>query len=238
MDKEKKNIRVNEDIQSNGHLIGIYHSLFQRFGPQKWWPGETPFEVVVGAILTQNTAWSNVAHAIQNLKNTHSLDPESLYHINLQELCRLIRPSGYYQIKGKRLKEFIEHLFQNHDGQLEKMFDQDMNILRQELLGIKGIGPETADSIILYAANKPVFVVDAYTKRIFTRHGFFPEGWSYTDIQSFFMDNLPKDICIYNEYHALIVRLAKEHCKTKAVCHQCPLEHKNVKPIKGLDAGT
>ncbi|MGA1863778.1 MAG: endonuclease III domain-containing protein [bacterium] len=234
MDKEKKkNIRVNENVQSNGHLIGIYHSLFQRFGPQKWWPGETPFEVVVGAILTQNTAWSNVARAIQNLKHADSLDPESLYNINIQELCRLIRPSGYFQIKGKRLKEFIGHLFIKHDGRLEKMFNQDLSLLRQELLGIKGIGPETADSIILYAANKPIFVVDAYTKRIFTRHGYLPEGWSYTEIQKFFMDNLPRDVHIYNEYHALIVRLAKEHCKTKAVCHQCPLENENDQKIMG-----
>ncbi len=226
---QKKDIQSERDIQSNGHLARIYHILLQRLGPQHWWPGETPFEVLVGAILTQNTAWVNVARAIQNLKNAGNLEPESLHKLNLSELSRLIRPSGYYNIKAKRLKEFMDHLFLNHKGKLEKMFDQELHVLREELLGIKGIGPETADSIILYAANKPIFVVDAYTKRIFSRHGFFPEGWRYNEIQSLFMGSLPKDVDVYNEYHALIVRLAKVHCKKRPICHQCPLEKEQIK---------
>ncbi|MBN2373448.1 endonuclease III domain-containing protein [bacterium] len=224
MEIKSKKGNITRSIQHDGDLIRIYHLLFKRFGPQRWWPGETPFEVVVGAILTQNTAWTNVARAIHNLKNAGCLEPQSLYQIDIYRLSELIRPSGYYNIKGRRLKVFIDHLFESHEGNLERMFGQETNILREELLGIKGIGPETADSIMLYAANKPVFVVDAYTKRIFSRHGFFPVTWGYNVVQSFFMDFLPHNIKIYNEYHALIVRLAKEHCKKKPVCFKCPLE--------------
>lgn len=226
MERKLKQGNIKKNIQSNGDLTRIYHLLFQRFGPQHWWPGETPFEVVVGAILTQNTAWTNVAQAIHNLKNAGCLEPESLYSLDTSQLSELVRPSGYYNIKGQRLKAFIDHLFQHYGGKLEKMFDQEMDMLREELLGIKGIGPETADSIMLYAANKPVFVVDAYTKRIFSRHGFFPGTWAYDKVQSFFMDFLPRNADIYNEYHALIVRLAKEHCRKRPICNKCPLENR------------
>jgi len=232
--KQKKAIWTQRDFRSNGHLTRIYHLLYQRFGPQYWWPGDTPFEVVIGAILTQNTSWTNVARAIQNLKDAGCLDPQSLHSLGALELAHLIRPSGYYQIKAQRLKAFIDHLFLHHHGKLEKMFDQDLNTLREELLGIKGIGPETADSIILYAANQPVFVIDAYTKRIFSRHGFFPETWPYEDIQSFFMKHLTPDVRLYNEYHALIVRLAKIHCKKRPICHQCPLNDEMIQIYGGI----
>ena len=226
--KQRKRSWTEKAIRSNGHLTRIYDLLFQRFGPQCWWPGETPFEVVIGAILTQNTAWTNVARAIHNLKNAGCLHPEDFYRLDITELAELIRPSGYYQIKAQRLKEFMKHLFLNHNGKLERMFEQEIRPLRQELLDIKGIGPETADSILLYAASKPIFVVDAYTRRIFSRHGFFPEDWSYSDIQSLFMKSLPQDLQLYNEYHALIVRLAKTHCKKNPVCIGCPLENEKI----------
>lgn len=232
--KQKKAIWTQRDFQSNGDLTKIYYLLFQRFGPQYWWPGDTPFEVVIGAILTQNTSWTNVALAIQNLKDTGCLDPKSLHSIDTSELANLIRPSGYYQIKAERLKTFIDYLFLHHEGRLEGMFDQDLNTLRGELLRIKGIGLETADSIILYAANQPIFVVDAYTRRIFSRHGFFPETWPYADIQSFFMAHLPQDVRLYNEYHALIVRLAKMHCKKRPICNQCPLNDERIQVYGGI----
>ena len=229
MDKKpRKRIWTGEAIQSDGHLTRIYHLLFQSFGPQCWWPGDTPFEVVVGAILTQNTAWTNVARAVHNLKNAGCLDPEAFYRLDMSKLAELIRPSGYYQIKARRLKAFMNDLFQNHNGKLERMLEQETHALRQELLNIKGIGPETADSILLYAANKPIFVIDAYTRRIFSRHGFFPEDRSYSDIQSIFMRSLPQDVQLYNEYHALIVRLAKTHCKKNPICIGCPLENETL----------
>ncbi len=215
--------RQEKQIVLENSLLRIYDILFKRFGPQHWWPGDTPFEIVLGAILTQNTSWLNVTKAIQNIKNNGCLEPEALYHLNINQLAGLIKPSGYYKIKAQRIKAFMDHLYCKHYGSLEHLFAREINTLRKELLGIKGIGHETADSIILYAANKPIFVVDAYTRRIFYRHGFFPEKWPYERIQSFFMDILPKSAEIYNEYHALIVKLGKEYCKKKFNCQECPL---------------
>ena len=209
-------------------LLEIYKILYREFGPQRWWPGETPFEVIVGAILTQNTAWTNVSKAIDNLKKESHLLPETLYSLPLPRLARLIRPSGYYNIKTKRLKEFLNFLFNEYNGSLEKMFKTDLSELREKLLKVNGIGPETADSILLYAGNYPIFVIDAYTKRILSRHNIITDGMDYHSLQRFFMDNLAEDADLYNEYHALIVKTAKDFCKKKPVCELCPLNNSNI----------
>jgi len=212
------------DSQKERILNWIYERLFEAFGPRHWWPGETPFEIIIGAILTQNTAWTNVEKAINNLKKKDLLTPERLNRLSQNELAELIRPAGYYQVKANRLKEFIVFLFSHYGGDLNQMFRQDMWKLRTELLEVKGIGLETADSILLYAGQKPIFVVDAYTRRILIRHNLIDEKASYTQIQDLFMNNLPEDIQLYNEYHALIVQLGKEICKSKPDCNICPLK--------------
>ena len=204
-------------------LKKIYDKLFKAYGPQQWWPGDTPFEVIIGAILTQNTNWTNVEKAIANLKSKDILTPEGAKDIATHELAELIRPSGYFNIKAKRLKEFISFLFDEFDGDLGKMFSLDLKKLRHKLLEVKGIGPETADSILLYAGNYLTFVVDAYTKRIFSRLGLLHEEHTYHQVQEFFMDNLEDEVQLFNEYHALIVNHAKEHCRTKPLCTGCPL---------------
>ena len=205
-------------------LLQIYQKMFEALGPRQWWPGETPFEVVIGAILTQNTNWSNVEKAIKNLKTAGKLSPEGIYALSVTELAKLIRPSGFFNVKAKRVKAFINWLFSRYEGNLSKMLDQDLQTLRGELLSVKGIGPETADSILLYAGNKPTFVVDAYTHRIFSRHELIPEESTYDEMKSFFEENLPEDVQLFNEYHALIVNIGKTFCKTKKVCEPCPLK--------------
>ena len=211
------------DVQHK--LEQIYQKLYRHFGPQSWWPGDTPFEVIVGAILTQNTNWQNVAKAIANLKEAGVLSPQKLYSLAQEKLAQLIRPSGYFNIKAKRLKAFLDFLFKNYGGSLKKMFARDLETLRQEILKVKGIGPETADSILLYAGGFPVFVVDAYTKRIFSRQKILSEKTDYHRVQEIFMRNLENDVKLYNEYHALIVRLGKEICKkTKPKCEICPIK--------------
>ena len=212
-------------VRPGNKLIRIYKKLYKYFGPQNWWPAENSFEVIIGAILTQNTKWANVEKAIANLKKEKYLIPQKLYNIKKSTLARLIRPSGYYNIKAKRLKSFIDFLFENYSGDIKKMFKKPVGQLRQELLEIKGIGPETADSILLYAGDKPVFVVDAYTKRIFSRHGIIGEDSGYQKIQDLFMAGLPKDTKLFNEYHALIVKLGKDFClKTAPRCSDCPVK--------------
>ncbi|MCA9405487.1 MAG: endonuclease III domain-containing protein [Candidatus Omnitrophica bacterium] len=207
-------------------LKNIYQRLFKTYGPQHWWPGETKFEIIVGAILTQNTNWQNVEKAIANLKQAQCLNPKALKNVKVSRLTAFIRPSGYFNIKAKRLKNFINFLFEEYDGNLSRMSREETGILRQKLLAVNGIGPETADSILLYAFDKPVFVVDAYTKRIFSRHHIVGAGEEYHSVQRVFTESLPADIPVYNEYHALIVRLAKDFCKTKPECAQCPLNAK------------
>lgn len=197
--------------------------MFDALGPQQWWPGETPFEVVIGAILTQNTNWSNVEKAIKNLKTAGMLSPGGIQELSLPELAQLIRPSGFFNVKARRVKTFINWLFSRYEGNLSSMFAQDLQMLRDELLSVKGIGPETADSILLYAGNLPTFVVDAYTHRILSRHGFISEESTYDEMKTFFEENLPKDVKLYNEYHALLVNIGKMFCKPKKVCEQCPL---------------
>ena len=205
-------------------LIEIYQLLFDRFGPQHWWPGDTQFEIITGAILTQNTNWANVEKAITNLKSADRLSAKELYHLDLPRLAELIRPAGYFNIKAKRLKNFVQWLFDNYQGQLSNLEGLDTDRLRAELLAIKGIGCETADSILLYALDRPIFVVDAYTARVAIRHGLIEPGADYEQLRELFQSNLPEDIRLFNEYHALLVKVGKLFCKPKAQCLGCPLE--------------
>ena len=205
-------------------LSEIYQLLYDAFGPQHWWPGETPFEIMAGAILTQNTNWANVEKAIANLKSAGYMAPEALHRIDLTQLAELIRPAGYFNIKAKRLKNFINWLFDDYSGELTNLEAIYTDQLREELLAIKGIGCETADSILLYALGRPVFVVDAYTARITLRHELIEPGADYEQLRELFESNLPEDVRFYNEYHALLVRAGKEFCRPKAKCHGCPLE--------------
>ncbi|MHC4544862.1 MAG: endonuclease III domain-containing protein [Planctomycetota bacterium] len=202
----------------------IYQLLFDCFGPQHWWPGQTQFEIITGAILTQNTNWANVEKAIKNLKSADGLSPEKLYHLDVSQLAEFIRPAGYYNIKTKRLKNFINWLFDNYDGQLTNLETVDTGQLRAELLAINGIGYETADSILLYAFERPVFVVDAYTARIAFRHQLIEPDANYEQLRELFQSNLSEDTQLFNEYHALLVRVGKEFCKPRARCPGCPLE--------------
>lgn len=208
----------------NKKLEVIYKRLFKAFGPQYWWPAEDNFEVMVGAILTQSTNWGNVEKAIANLKKEKLLAPDRLLKLSHKKLTALIRPAGYYNIKALRLKELLKFIFRESQGNLGKLSQEELGVLREKLLNVKGIGPETADSILLYALHKPIFVVDAYTKRIFSRHNFLAADCSYTEAQNLFMQNLKPDVKLFNEYHALIVKLAKEYCKkNKPKCEICPL---------------
>jgi endonuclease-3 related protein len=205
-------------------LLEIYNRLYQHYGPQHWWPGESPFEIIVGAILTQNTNWTNVEKAISNLKKGGHLTPSGLHELPQDRLAQLIRPAGYFNIKAQRLKCFLDWLFEEYDGLLESLERLPPSTLREKLLAVKGIGPETADSICLYAFKKPIFVIDAYTARIFGRHGMIEPGSGYADIQEMFHEGLDKDASLFNEFHALIVQTGKNHCKPKPICNGCPLE--------------
>lgn len=206
-------------------LISCYESMYAFYGPQGWWPAKTRFEMIVGAILTQNTAWTNVERAIRELKAAGLLLPKAMHGAGIDALAGRIRSAGYFNIKARRLKNFTAHLFGNCGGSLDRLFNANNEELRATLLNINGIGPETADSIILYAAGKPEFVVDAYTKRIFSRHALVRADADYDEVKALFTGGLPKDAALYNEYHALIVRTAKEFCGSrKADCAGCPLE--------------
>jgi endonuclease-3 related protein len=205
--------------------MAMYRALFKAYGPQHWWPGDTPFEIMVGAVLTQNTAWVNVEKAIRNLKRERLLSPARLRAVAPRRLARLIRPSGYFNIKADRLGHLMAFLAGRYGGSLTRMLEDDPDELRKGLLLVSGIGPETADAIILYAAGKPVFVVDAYTKRIFGRHGLVSDGARYDHVQQLFMGSLPRNAGLFNEYHALLVMVGKRHCKKSAPrCSGCPLE--------------
>ncbi len=211
-------------VMTRQKLIEIYNLLSERFGPQHWWPGETRFEVIIGAILTQNTSWSNVEKAIENLKSDDLLTAEKLHNTDTEKIAELIRPAGYFNIKAKRLKNFLNWLLENYQGLLENLDSADTAQLRQQLLCITGIGAETADSILLYALQRPVFVVDAYTARIAVRHNLIEPPFDYSQLQELFQNNLPEDIQLFNEYHALLVKLGKEYCRKKPKCAGCPLE--------------
>lgn len=204
-------------------LEEIYRRLLDRFGPQHWWPGDTPLEIMVGAVLTQNTNWENVEKAIANLKAAGLLDLQRLAETPTGMLAELIRPSGYYNLKAGRLHNLLRAITGEHDS-LESFFAADLETLRAQLLAVKGIGPETADSILLYAGAKPTFVIDAYTHRLLLRHGLIWEESNYYEMQELFLSSLPEEVALFNEYHALIVRVGKEFCrKTKPRCAECPL---------------
>lgn len=206
-------------------LKAIYHRLLASYGPQRWWPADEPFEVMVGAILTQSAAWVNVEKAITNLKKAGALSPGVLRDLSLSELSVLIRPSGYFNAKARKLKAFVQWLGEYYNDDLKKLFAVDVGTLRHQLLSVYGVGEETADSIILYAASKPVFVVDAYTRRIINRLGLTPEGSGYAAYQALFMDNLPPDTGLFNEYHALLVYLGKNICRNRPLCPECSLNN-------------
>lgn len=208
----------------NKSFLKIYRLLYNRFGPRHWWPGDTKLEIIIGAILTQNTAWANVEKAIANLKRERLLETKKLSCISRKRLAGLIRPAGYYNIKSGRIKNFLAFLNRRYRGDINRMFRTETQRLRQDLLNINGIGPETADSILLYAGGKPAFVVDAYTKRIFSRHGYLDKDADYAETQAMFLKNLPADVKLFNEYHALLVELGKEMCKSKKpLCEKCPI---------------
>lgn len=200
----------------------VYSELYEHYGPQFWWPGDSDLEVVVGALLTQNTNWQNVEKAINQLKKNDLLELEKLIVLDENILAELIRPSGYYNMKAKRLKGLLGFIKQN--GGLDELKGIETTLLRQMLLNVEGIGPETADSIILYALGKPIFVVDAYTKRIFSRLELTDQRAGYDEVQRLFHENLPQEKDLFKEYHALIVRHAKERCcKNRPQCKGCPL---------------
>ncbi|MBI4188732.1 MAG: hypothetical protein HY529_05965 [Chloroflexi bacterium] len=205
-------------------LQNIYRRLFTCYGPQYWWPAEEPFEVMVGAILTQSAAWVNVEKAIANLKSARVLSPQALRRLSLTEIATLIHSCGYYNAKALKLKALVDWLGEEYNDNLNKLFSNSIGELREQLLAIRGIGPETADSIILYAANKPVFVIDAYTRRIIDRIVLAPGSNSYGAYQALFTDNLSPDVSLFNEYHALLVCLGKNVCRRRPLCRQCCLQ--------------
>jgi endonuclease-3 related protein len=206
-------------------LADWYRALFRVYGPQGWWPGRSRFEVIVGAILTQGVAWTNVERAIRALRRADLLDPERLGRADLARIAGLIRPAGYFNQKARKLAAFTAYLAREHGGSIGTMFRTPTEVLRQRLLDLHGIGPETADSILLYAGGRPVFVVDAYTRRVLRRHGAIGGGESYEAVRSGIEAALPRDADLFNEYHALIVKVAKERCRRRqALCAGCPLE--------------
>jgi endonuclease-3 related protein len=204
-------------------LLNIFALLMERYGHRAWWPADTPFEVCVGAILTQNTNWGNVEKAIANLKQAGLLEPGQLHAVPRERLAEAIRPAGFFNLKSERLSIFVDWLYQRADGDLARLFANDWQQLRDELLALKGIGPETADSILLYAGHHPTFVVDAYTRRLFPRLGLVDERAGYEEVRTFFMANLPADVRLFNEYHALIVEHCKTHCRKTPRCGGCLL---------------
>jgi endonuclease III related protein len=202
----------------------FYDALREYFGPQHWWPARSPFEVMVGAVLTQNTNWTNVEKAIANLRREGLLAPRALYDLPRERLAGLIRPAGYYNVKTARLSNLVAAIVEDSGGDLERFFEGSVWALRERLLAINGIGPETADSIILYAAKKPTFVIDAYTCRVAARHDLIYEPAAYDEVKALFEDSLPADAALFNEYHALLVQLGKRFCRKEARCEGCPLE--------------
>jgi endonuclease III related protein len=205
-------------------LNHYFQALYEAYGPQHWWPGRSRFEVIVGAILTQNTSWANVEGAIKNLRAANLLTARTIEDAPLGKLARLIRSSGYFRQKAKKLKAFTHFLYTNYGGSLTRMFRAPTAVLRDQLLAVHGIGPETADSILLYAGKHPVFVIDAYARRILERHTLAEPRHSYEELRSLFESSLPRDAQLFNEYHALIVRTGKDFCrKSAALCAACPL---------------
>lgn len=204
-------------------LHDVYDRLFTTYGPQNWWPAKSPFEVLIGAVLVQNTAWTNVVKAIDRLEEADLLEPRALWNVAPDELEELIRPAGYYRVKARRLRSVLEFLLDRFDGSLDAMFAGDLSELRAALLAVNGVGPETADSILLYAGGLPTFVVDAYTRRVLARHGWIDFDADYDTIQDHFQSTLEPDASLYNEFHALFVQVGKLHCRKRSRCDGCPL---------------
>ncbi len=221
-------VRPRNETNPAALLPDIYRRLLEAFGPQGWWPGETPFEVMVGAVLTQNTAWTNVEKAVANMKNAGVLHPAGLDGLSRMELAELIRPSGYFNVKAVRLKNLVRLVMEAGGGDPPVLLKRPGAVLRRELLAVNGIGRETADSILLYAAGLPYFVIDAYTRRVLSRHGLARADEDYDSLQSLFMANLPLSVELFNEYHALLVRLGKDYCKPRPRCEGCPLAVKEL----------
>jgi endonuclease-3 related protein len=206
-----------------GTLPQAYGLLYTALGPQGWWPGESPFEVMLGAILVQNTSWRNVARTIEHIKEAGLFDPMLLYELPLAELEQLLRPVGYFRVKAARLRNLLRLIVEGFGGSVEELLELDAIALRETLLRVNGIGPETADSIVLYAARQPSFVVDAYTHRILARHGWIGYEAGYYDIKDYCEAELPPDVQVYNEMHALFVHVGKEWCRRLPRCNECPL---------------
>jgi endonuclease-3 related protein len=228
LDKGLKPLPVEESSRLKSTEVRValermYELMSDHFGPTYWWPGDTPFEIAVGAILTQNTAWSNVEKAIANLKRERLLSPRAILTCPTEQLEHALAPSGYFRVKTKRLRSFCSYLIQRYGGSMARMAKRPLEALRQELLDVHGIGPETADDILLYACGKTVFVVDAYTRRIFSRHGLVPEKIAYEELRRSFETHVDPDLHIYKEYHGLIVWTGKEFCRRNPKCTKCPL---------------
>jgi len=215
---------VRANPRADHPLRTIFDRLFAHYGPQHWWPGETDTEVVIGAILTQNTAWTNVERAIDGLRRAESLSFAALHEMSATRLEALIRPSGTYRVKARRLKAFVDALHRGFAGSLEAMLAGELEAVRRRLTGIHGIGPETADAILLYAGRRATFVVDAYTRRVLRRHYLSADRADYETTRALFQDQLANDVPLFNEYHALLVAVGKRHCRSKARCAGCPLE--------------
>ncbi len=214
---------MGETPTEAGLLTEVFRRLHNAFGPQHWWPGDGPFEVMVGAVLTQNTNWGNVERAIENLKKAGALAPAAIHGMSRERLAALIRPAGYFNVKAERLKSLVGFLVGRYSGRVSRMKRVGTERLRRQLLDVKGVGPETADSILLYALERPVFVIDAYTKRVLSRHGIMDASASYDRFQELFHASLPGDVRLFNEYHALLVRLGKDFCRPRPRCERCPL---------------
>ena len=205
-------------------LKSIYKNLLDAYGPQEWWPAESNFEVIIGAILVQNVSWKNAKIAIESVKSKGLLNPDSLYKIDEKSLSTMIRSSRFYNQKATKIKNFVNHLYKHHNGLLDNLFTGNADEIRKELLGIKGIGKETADCILLYAGNKLSFPSDAYTKRIMSRYGLIPADSNYNEMRKYFMENIDQNLYIYNEFHALIDHHGNRTCKSVPQCLECPIK--------------
>jgi len=218
------NLKSEVHSLSGERLVEMFDLLLKGFGPQNWWPADTELEMMVGAVLTQNTNWKNVEKAIQNLKRKGLLSVDAHHSLPTNEVAQEIRPAGYFNIKAKRLKNLIQFIMEQYEGTISLFLEEGTQSLREGLLSVNGVGPETADSILLYAARRPIFVIDTYTHRILSRHGMIDEEVGYYELQELFMDHLPDNADFFGEFHALIVRAGKDCCRKKPLCSQCPLE--------------
>jgi endonuclease III related protein len=206
-------------------MLRLYRDLLARHGPQRWWPARTPFEVAIGAILTQHTAWAGAARGVAALRARGLLTPRRLVARNIATVGALVRPAGTYRTKARRVLDFTRWLLDRFGGDFRGMRRAALGLLRRELLAVPGLGPETVDAILLYAAGRPVFVADAYVRRVLTRHRLLPIGAGYEQARAFVESHLPSDPALFNEFHALLVAVGKAHCRASPRCERCPLRH-------------